>query len=53
MIIYDTVKQYSQTFNNSALHPLISLIDLAKSEPLNRGKFMMNIYAIIGCRTSL
>jgi hypothetical protein len=47
MVIYDTVKQYSQTFNNSALHPLISLVDLGKSNPLPRSKFKMGIYAII------
>lgn len=47
MVIYDTVKQYSQTFNNSALHPLISLVDLGKSNPLPRVKFKMGIYAII------
>ncbi|MDI9869691.1 helix-turn-helix domain-containing protein [Flectobacillus roseus] len=47
MVIYDTVKQYSQTFNNSALHPLISLVDLGKSTPLPRVKFKMGIYAII------
>ena len=47
MLIYDTVKQYSQMFNNSTLHPLISLVDLDKAPPLERTKFMMNIYAII------
>lgn len=47
MLIYDTVKQYSQTFNNTTLHPLISLVDLDKSTPLERSKFRMNIYAII------
>jgi AraC-like DNA-binding protein len=47
MVIYDTVKQYSQAFNNSALHPLISLVDLGKSHPLPRSKFKMGIYAII------
>ncbi len=47
MKIYDTVKQYSQMFNNSTLHPLISLVDLKKSDLLQREKFMMGIYAII------
>ena len=47
MIIYDTVKQYSQFFNNAPLHPLISFVDLGKSDVLKRTKFMMNIYAII------
>lgn len=47
MLIYDTVKQYSQMFNNTTLHPLISLVDLDKSTPLERTKFMMNVYAII------
>lgn len=47
MIVYDTVKQYSQLFNNPTLHPLISFLDLAKSDLLKRTKFMMNIYAIV------
>ncbi len=47
MIIYDTIKQYSQMFNNPTLHPLISLVDLKKSDVLKRSKFMMGIYAII------
>ncbi len=47
MIVYDSVKQYSQTFNNTTLHPLISLVELDKSEMLQRSKFSMGIYAII------
>ena len=47
IVQHDTVKQYSQFFNNSALHPLISFVDLGKSDVLKRTKFMMNIYAII------
>lgn len=47
MIVFDTVNQYSQLFNNTTLHPLISFVDLEKSDLLKRTKFMMNIYAII------
>lgn len=47
MRIYDTIKKYSETFNNKTLHPLINLVDLNKSHPLERVKFMMSFYAII------
>ncbi|GAA4454603.1 helix-turn-helix domain-containing protein [Nibrella saemangeumensis] len=47
MIIYDTIKKYSETFNNKTLHPLINLVDLNKSAPLKRTKFMLGFYAII------
>ena len=47
MIIYDTIKKYSETFNNRTLHPLINLVDLNKSAPLQRVKFRLDFYAII------
>ncbi|PWK27674.1 helix-turn-helix protein [Arcicella aurantiaca] len=47
MIIYDTIKHYSQTFNNTTLHPLINFVDLGKSDPIAKTKAKMNIYAII------
>ncbi|WP_305952207.1 AraC family transcriptional regulator [Emticicia oligotrophica] len=47
MIIYDTIKKYSETFNNKTLHPLINLVDLNKSNELVRTKFTLNFYAII------
>ena len=47
MIIYDTIKKYSETFNNKTLHPLINLVDLNKSNELLRTKFTLNFYAII------
>lgn len=47
MIIYDTIKKYSDTFNNKTLHPLINLVDLNKSNPFERQKFTLNFYAII------
>ncbi len=47
MIIYDTIKKYSDTFNNKTLHPLINLIDLNKSNKLVRTKFTLSFYAII------
>jgi AraC family transcriptional regulator, transcriptional activator of pobA len=47
MIIYDTIKKYSETFNNKTLHPLINLVQLDKGEPLKRTKFLLDFYAII------
>lgn len=47
MLIYDTIKKYNEMFNNKTLHPLISLVDLSKSSPLKRTRFMLNFYAII------
>jgi len=47
MIIYDTIKKYSETFNNKTLHPLINLVDLNKSKPLERTKFTLGFYAIV------
>lgn len=47
MIIYDTIKKYSEMFNNKTLHPLINLVDLSKSNPLERTKFTLDFYAII------
>ena len=47
MIIYDTIKKYSETFNGKTLHPLINLVDLNKSNELLRTKFSMNFYAIV------
>ena len=47
MIIYDSIKKYSETFNNKTLHPLINLVDLGKSNPLERTKFTLNFYAVI------
>ncbi|GAB3490444.1 helix-turn-helix domain-containing protein [Spirosoma knui] len=47
MIVYDTIKKYSDTFNNQTQHPLINLVDLNKSAPLERMKFTMGFYAVI------
>ena len=47
MIIYETIKQYNEIFNNKTQHPLISVVDLNKSEPLKRSQFMLGFYAII------
>lgn len=47
MLIYDTIKKYNDTFNNKTLHPLISLVDLSKSNPLKRSKFTLGFYAVI------
>lgn len=47
MVIYDTIKKFSETFNNKTLHPLINLVDLNKGAPLERSKFRLDFYAII------
>jgi len=47
MIIFDTIKKYSEMFSNKTLHPLINIVDLNKSKPLPRPKFTINFYAII------
>ncbi len=47
MIVYDSIKKYNETFNNSTLHPLISLVDLGKAGLIKREKFMMEFYAVI------
>jgi AraC-like DNA-binding protein len=47
MIIYDSIKTYNETFNHPTLHPLISLLDLSKGNPLRRSKFRLDFYAII------
>ncbi|MCP9757206.1 AraC family transcriptional regulator [Lacihabitans sp. CCS-44] len=47
MVIYDSIKTYNETFNHPTLHPLVSLLDLSKGNPLKRGKFRMDFYAII------
>jgi len=47
MIIYDTIKKYSERFNNRTLHPLINLVDLNIAPVLAREKFRLDFYAII------
>ena len=47
MIIYDSIKTYNETFNHPNLHPLLSLLDLSKGNPLKRSKFRLDFYAII------
>ncbi|WP_266364655.1 helix-turn-helix domain-containing protein [Tellurirhabdus rosea] len=47
MIIYDTIRKYSETFNNRTLHPLINLVHLDKAGPLKRTRFRLDFYAVI------
>ncbi|WP_173830527.1 AraC family transcriptional regulator [Emticicia sp. TH156] len=47
MLTFDTIKKYNETFNNQTLHPLISVVDLNKSKPVERNKFTVGFYAII------
>ncbi|OZI05727.1 AraC family transcriptional regulator [Siphonobacter sp. BAB-5385] len=47
MIVYDTIKKYSDRFNNRTLHPLINWVDLNQSKLLPRSKFTVHFYAVI------
>jgi AraC-like DNA-binding protein len=47
MILFDTIKKYSETFNNKTLHPLINLVDLNKSHEILRTRFTLSFYAIV------
>ncbi len=47
MVVYDSIKKYSETFKNSTLHPLINLVDLNLSDPIPRTKFRLEFYAIV------
>ena len=47
MIVYDTIRKFCDRHNNKTQHPLISLVDLSKSAPLERTKFTLDFYAII------
>lgn len=47
MLIYDSIKTYNEVFNHPTLHPLISMVDLSKGNPLRRSKFRVDFYAII------
>ncbi|KAB7727312.1 helix-turn-helix domain-containing protein [Rudanella paleaurantiibacter] len=47
MIIYDTIRKYSERFNNKTPHPLINFVDLNKGAPLARTRFRLDFYAIV------
>ncbi|MBA4851431.1 AraC family transcriptional regulator [Emticicia sp. BO119] len=47
MLIYDTIKKYSEMFSNPMLHPLINVVDLSRSQMWPRTRFMMEFYAIV------
>ena len=47
MLIFDTIKKYSEHFNNKTLHPLINLVDLNLSKPFERIRCRLDFYAII------
>ena len=47
MLIFDTIKKYSEFFDNKTLHPLINLVDLSKSKPFARNRCRIDFYAII------
>lgn len=47
MLIFDTIKQYSEFFNNKTLHPLINFVDFSKSKPFGRDRLRIGFYAII------
>ena len=47
MLIFDTIKNYSEFFKNKTLHPLINYVDLNKSDMIPRHKARIDFYAII------
>lgn len=47
MLVFDTIKQYSEFFNNKTLHPLINFVDFSKSKPFGRDRLRIGFYAII------
>ena len=47
MLIFDTIKKYSDFFGNKTLHPLINYVDLTKSNPIPRHRARIDFYAII------
>ncbi len=46
MIVFETIKKYSEFFNNKTLHPLINLVDLNLAKPFERGRLRLDFYAI-------
>lgn len=47
MLIFDTIKKYSEFFNNKSQHPLINYVDLNKSNLISRNRARIDFYAII------
>ena len=46
MIIFDTIKKYSDFFGNKTLHPLINYVDFSKSKPVPRTLARKGFYVI-------
>lgn len=42
----DSVSKYNARFNQESLHPLVSVVDFSKSEPVESSKSLMGIYTI-------
>lgn len=47
MIVYDTIKKYTDAFNNRTQHPMISLVDFNQLNLPPRAKFTLSFYALI------
>ena len=47
MVIYDSIKTYNSCFKHPTLHPHISVLDLGNGDPIKRGQFRIDFYAII------
>ncbi len=43
----DTVQQYCDLFGIEALHPLISIVDCDKMQPIRHGRRLYNLYAVL------
>lgn len=46
MLVFDSIKKYSEFFNNKTLHPLINFVDLNKAKPFKRERCRVDFYAI-------
>ncbi len=46
MLIFDTIRKYSEFFGNKTLHPLINFVDLNQAKPFPRNRIRIDFYAI-------
>ncbi|MBL7814353.1 MAG: AraC family transcriptional regulator [Saprospiraceae bacterium] len=46
MLVFETIKQYSDFFDNKTLHPLINYVDLSQAKPFPRNRVRVDFYAI-------
>lgn len=44
---FNTINDYNQFNNNETLHPLVSVVDLSKSDPRAAHKMTFNVYCVV------